>query len=59
MTIDSWLEAARADAERRGLPGLAPILEALARSTRALRAADFNDRADGSGGAAADSDIPK
>jgi hypothetical protein len=48
MTMDSWLQAARADAERRGLPRLTPILEALARSTRALRAADFNDDAAGS-----------
>jgi len=48
MTIDDWLKAAIADADRRGLPELAPILEALARATRALRAADFN--ADASGG---------
>ena len=45
MTIDAWLQAAIADAERRGIPELRPILEALARSTRALRAADFNDNA--------------
>jgi len=42
MTIDDWLESAKADAERRGLPELKPLLEALARSTAALRAADFN-----------------
>jgi hypothetical protein len=47
MTIDTWLQAAIADAERRGLPDLKPSLEALARATKALRAADFNDRADG------------
>jgi hypothetical protein len=47
MTIESWLQAAIADAERRGLPELKPILEALARATRALRAADFNDDATG------------
>jgi len=45
MTIDTWLVAAIADAERRGIPELRPLLEALARSTRALRAADFNDNA--------------
>jgi hypothetical protein len=45
MTIESWLQAAVADAERRGLPELKPILEALARTTAALRAADFNDNA--------------
>ena len=47
MTIQDWLKAALDDAERRGLPALKPILEALARSTAALRAADFNDDAAG------------
>jgi hypothetical protein len=42
MTIDAWLQAAIADAERRGLPALKPVLETLARATKALRAADFN-----------------
>ena len=46
MTIEAWLQAAVADAERRGLPELKPMLEALAQpSTAALRAADFNDNA--------------
>jgi hypothetical protein len=53
MTIESWLKAAVADAERRGLPELKPMLEALARSTQALRAADFNDDASGNPTAAA------
>jgi hypothetical protein len=47
MTIESWLKAAIADAEQRGLPELKPILETLARATTALRAADFNDDAGG------------
>ena len=47
MTIDAWLAMALADAERRGLPDIRPLLETLARSLRALRDADFNDRADG------------
>jgi len=47
MTIESWLQAAIADAEQRGLPDLKPLLEALARSTQVLRAADFNDEASG------------
>jgi hypothetical protein len=47
MTIDEWLQSAIADAERRGLPALKPLLETLAAATKALRAADFNDRADG------------
>jgi hypothetical protein len=38
--MDAWLAAACADAERRGLPELKPLLESLARSTAALRAAD-------------------
>ena len=42
MTIKSWLDIAIVDAERRGLPGLRPLLEALARSTSALRSADWN-----------------
>ena len=46
MTIESWLQAAIADAERRGLPDLKPVLEALARATTALRAANFNEHAD-------------
>ena len=45
MTVDQWLQAALADADRRGLPALKPVLEAIARATTALRAADFNDRA--------------
>ena len=47
MTIESWLKAAIADAEQRGLPELKPILETLARATTALRAADCNDDASG------------
>lgn len=44
--IDRWLESAVADAERRGLPELKPLLEGLAASTTALRAAPFGDHAD-------------
>ena len=40
MTVDDWLRAAIADAERRGLGALKPILETLARSTAALREAE-------------------
>jgi hypothetical protein len=38
--IDDWLAAATADAEKRGLPELRPLLEGLALATTALRAAD-------------------
>jgi hypothetical protein len=37
MTIEQWLKDAIADVERRGLPELKPLLEAIARSTAALR----------------------
>ena len=49
MTIDAWLSAALADAERRGLPDLQPLLEGLARSTALLREADFGHNASGMG----------
>ena len=47
MTIKAWLDAVVQDAERRGLPQLKPLLETLARSTSALRSADWNDDATG------------
>lgn len=46
MTVAEWLEQAKADAEKRGLPELASLLEGLAKSTEALRAAEWNDVAD-------------
>jgi hypothetical protein len=47
MTIKSWLDAATQDAERRGLATVKPLLEALARATATLRAADWNLDASG------------
>jgi hypothetical protein len=38
--LEAWLAAAIADAQRRGLPELQPLLEGLVRSTAGLRAAD-------------------
>jgi hypothetical protein len=38
--LDAWLRAAIADAERRDLPELKPLLETLAASTARLRKAD-------------------
>jgi hypothetical protein len=38
--VDEWLARAEADADRRGLPELKPILQQFARTTLALRAAD-------------------
>jgi predicted O-methyltransferase YrrM len=46
MTIAEWLAHAKADAEKRGLPELIPMLEGLAQATERLRAADWNDDAD-------------
>ena len=40
MTVAQWLASARADAERRGLPDLVPVLESLAGALTALRALD-------------------
>ena len=48
MTVAQWLEQATRDAERRDLPALKPLLEGLARSTTALRAADWNRDLSGS-----------
>jgi hypothetical protein len=47
MSIEEWLKAAIADAERRGLPELQPLLEALDQSTKALRNARFGGQAQG------------
>lgn len=41
FSLDSWKAWAIADAERRGLNGLKPILEALAASTTRLRATEW------------------
>ena len=43
MDIEAWLQAAIADAERRGLPELTPFLKALASATETLRRADITD----------------
>jgi hypothetical protein len=51
MTVEDWRRMAAADAARRGLPGLEPLLDTLAEAMQALRAADFNgDAAGGSSG---------
>jgi hypothetical protein len=47
MTIEDWLKAAIADAERRGLPELKPLLEGLAQATRVLRDAAAGGHANG------------
>ena len=47
MTPEDWLQNARADAQRRGLPDLHAALEGLARSAAVLRSADWNENASG------------
>jgi hypothetical protein len=44
MDLEDWLRSAVADAERRGLAELTPMLETLARATAALRKADLASR---------------
>ena len=58
MTPEDWLESARADAERRGLPDLRAALEGLARAARVLREADWNDDASGVAAPAPDAPTP-
>ncbi len=43
--VHEWAGNAIADAERRGLPELRPLLENLAKSLAILRAADWNEDA--------------
>jgi hypothetical protein len=40
--VRAWLESAEADADRRGLPELKPVLRLFAQATAALRGADWN-----------------
>ena len=58
MTLEQWLEDARSDAYRRKLPALADLIEGLAQSTAALRAADWNDDAEAGLSAVARDDNP-
>ena len=46
MTIAEWLAQAKADAQKRNLPELIPMLEGLAQATERLRGADWNDNPD-------------
>jgi hypothetical protein len=46
VDVQRWLETAIADALKRGLSDLRPMLESLAEATRQLRRAPWNERAD-------------
>ncbi|MEX1127616.1 MAG: hypothetical protein WEB50_03515 [Vicinamibacterales bacterium] len=54
MRVEDWLTAASADAGRRGLPELKPLLETLARSTTNLRRADVEIDAEADAGTPTD-----
>jgi hypothetical protein len=45
MTLAEWLACALADIDRRNLPELRPVLEALERATASLRRAPWNAEA--------------
>jgi hypothetical protein len=47
MTLDDWYGLAAADADRRQLPDLKPVLKGLHAAAVALRAASWNDEATG------------
>ena len=46
MRQDEWAAAIKADAVRRGLPELAPLLDGLIKAAQVLRDADWNASAD-------------
>lgn len=54
MNLDTWLQTAIADAQKRGLPELKALLEGLANSTRALRGASYIEPAHGRRGDGSD-----
>jgi hypothetical protein len=41
MTVETWLAVVLADADKRGLPEIKPLLEGVAKAMRALRDADL------------------
>ncbi len=43
--LEAWLAQALADARRRGLGDLEPLLVSLARAAASIRTADWNDEA--------------
>jgi hypothetical protein len=40
MTVETWMKIVLDDADRRGLPEIKPLLEAIAKAMREVRAAD-------------------
>lgn len=58
MTVAQWLSAACADAERRGLPDLVPVLESLGSALAILRAQDPGCDGPPEGAAPADKSEP-
>jgi hypothetical protein len=54
--VAAWREWAKADAERRGLPQLAPLIDGLSTTIARLRAGDWNDDAARATGPAEDNE---
>ena len=46
MNLEAWRAFTQADADRRGLSDLKPLLDMLMEATATLRRADWNDEAD-------------
>jgi hypothetical protein len=58
MTLDDWYATATADADRRQLPDLTPVLKGLRTAAEALRAAAWNDDATGRTDASSSASAP-
>ena len=58
MTPEDWRRSAHADAEKRGLPDLRAMLDALAHTAAVLREADWNDDASGAADSAPEAPVP-
>jgi hypothetical protein len=41
MTVETWLKMVLEDADKRGIPEIKPLLEAVAKAMRDLRAANL------------------
>jgi hypothetical protein len=52
MTLDDWYNWARLDVDRRSLPEMKPVLDALRTAAQRLRDASWDDDARGSTGTA-------
>jgi hypothetical protein len=58
-SVSSWREWAKADAERRGLPQLAQLIDGLSVTVARLRVGDWNDDASRGSGEDGQSDADR